>query len=187
MNERFCFSLFCFDLIREKSSICVWWERQSTERKTMMHLSKWTVTAIMSFIADGWCLIHRWRCCPKSEMQIVHFASKEGKAKMPRCTKWEDATERACVWSVIASCFSVIIKLSSSTESKDDERGIKDFRREAMKGLIRRVEEWICRNITWQLNTGSQKISDHKFKLRAVGMDACFLPTVVICVDGSTG
>ena len=186
MNERFCFSLFCFDLIREKSSICVWWERQSTERKTMMHLSKWTVTAIMSFIADGWCLIHRWRCCPKSEMQIV-FASKEGKAKMPRCTKWEDATERACVWSVIASCFSVKIKLSSSTESKDDERGIKDFRREAMKELIRRVEEWICRNITWQLNTGSQKISDHKFKLRAVGMDACFLPTVVICVDGSTG
>ena len=83
MNEHFCFSLFCFDLIREKSSICVWWERQSIERKMMMHLSKGTVTAIMPFIADRWGLTHRWSCCPKSEMQIVHFASKEGRAKMP--------------------------------------------------------------------------------------------------------
>ena len=183
----FCFSLFCFDLIREKSSICIWWERQSIERKMMMHLSKGTVTAIMPFIADGWGLTHRWRCCPESEMQIVHFASKEGRAKMPRCTKWEDTTEWACVWSVIASCFSVKIKLSSSAESKDDERGIEDFRRETIRELIRRVEEWIYRNIAWQLNTDSQKISGHKFKLRAVGMDACFLPTVVTCLDGSTG
>lgn len=83
--------------------------------------------------------------------------------------------------------FSVKIKLSSSAESKDDEKAIEDFRREAIKELIRKVKEWIYSNIAWQLNMGSQKISDYKFKLRAVDMDACFLPTVVTCVDGSTG
>ena len=42
---------------------------------------------------------------------------------------------------MIASCFSVKIKLSSSAESKDDEKAIEDFRREAIKELIRKVEE----------------------------------------------
>ena len=133
-NEWTLLFLFCFDLTREKSSLCVQWERWNMKRKMMMHQSKGRTAATVSLIANGWDLIHRWRCRPKSEVQTVHSLQKrEGRANMPRCSKREDVTEWACVQYLITSCFSVKWKLNSSKESEDDERGIEDFRRETIK------------------------------------------------------
>lgn len=105
------------------------WERWNIGRKIRVHQREELLLQCPLSKRRGW----NWFTdggVALSRSADSTFIAKEETANIPRCSQGVDVIEWAGVWSLIASYFSVKCKLSSSTESEDDERGVKDFRRE---------------------------------------------------------